>query len=180
MAKYVLAKGEKADKNTVRVQDYVIARLYMVKEEKGYIDNTNTDNQMDFIGYETRNLDQIGDIIVKNSLAIKGHIPTKAEEFLTGTKFELLSFQQNVIKTRLVSRVSARELDTFVYLFLDHHPTVEQLWKYIQEHENVEEYREQLEELKKQGLANHQQAKINEKLKAEEEERERLSIRRIS
>lgn len=179
MAKYVLAKGEKVDKNTVRVEDYIKAEIRMVSEEKGYITNKYVGDHYDFLFHENSHSKKVGDIIIKNNLALKRSLPVPVEEFLTGTRFEKVTFLKSITGRRVIGRSSAKELDTFVYLFLDFYPTVEELWTYIQEHENVEEYKEQLEELKAQGSLRHLIAKKVQEEEQERAEQERLTIRRI-
>ena len=182
MAKYILEKGAKPDKNTVRVEDYLIGTLYTTTEEQGYIEKKYFETEWDFVGNIKRpeKITKEGEIMIKNTPALKTKLLSpKATEFLTGVQLDLLSYRPDPLGKVILTRSSSKELDTFVYMFRGDHPTVEQLWEYIQTHENIEEYKKQLEELKAQGSLRHLlKQKIEEELQ-ERAEQERLSIRRI-
>jgi hypothetical protein len=182
MAEYILEKGAKPNKDTIRVQDYLVGTLYTTTEEQGYIEKKNFETEWDFVvkvkGPEK--IQEIGTIMIKNTPTLKTRLlSSKATEFLTGVQLDLLSYRLDPTNRFILTRTSNKELDTFVYIFKGNHPTVEQLWEYIQAHKNTEEYKKQLEDLKAQGSLRHLiKQKIEEELE-DREEQERLSIRRI-
>ena len=179
MAEYILEKGAKPSKDTVRVQDYLVGTLYTTTEEQGYIERKKVKTNYDYIGNYYNGIESKGTIIIKNTLPVKLNIPTKATEFLTGVQLDLLSYRPDPTGHVILTRTSSKELDTFVYMFRGDHPTVEQLWEYIQVHKDTVEYKKQLEELKAQGSLRHL---LKQKIEEELEDRaaqERLSIRRI-
>ena len=118
--------------------------------------------------------------MIKNTPALKTRLlPAKATEFLTGVQLELLSYRPDITDYIMLTRSSSKELDTFVYMFRGDHPTVEQLWEYIQAHKDTEEYKKQLEELKAQGSLRHLIKRKVEEEQKDRAEQEKLSIRRI-
>ncbi len=179
MANYILEKGVKPSKDTVRVQDYIMAELFVPTPEQGYLERKKVKTDYDYIKNYYSGIESKGTIIIKNTLPVKLNIPTKATEFLTGVQFDLLSYQADLTNHKMITRTSIKEFDTYVYFFHGYYPTVEQLWNYIQTHENIEEFKKQLEDLKAQGTLRHLfKHKTNKELE-EKAEQERLSIRRI-
>lgn len=182
MANYVLEKGLKPDKNTVRVEDYLKGTLYIATEEQGFIEKKDYKTDWDFVGKikGPGRIEEVGEIMIKNTPAIKSRLlSSKATEFLTGVQLDLLSHRAEPTGHMYLTRTSSNELDTFVYIFKGYHPTVEELWEYIQMHKDVEEFKKQLEDLKAQGTLRHLfKHKTNKELE-EKAEQERLSIRRI-
>ena len=179
MANYILEKGVKPSKDTVRVQDYIMAELFVPTPEQGYLERKKVKTDFDYIRQYYSGIESKGTIIIKNTLPVKLNIPTKATEFLTGVQFDLLSYQADLTNHKMITRTSSKEFDTYVYFFRGYYPTVEQLWNYIQTHENIEEYKKQLEELKAEGIMRHLAKRQAEQEAKVLEAQERLSIRRI-
>ena len=93
-------------------------------------------------------------IINKPNTIIK---PKQVTEYLTGETFDY------VLKDECKIITNQKELDTFVIntkkLVKYSIPTIEELWQYIQKHNNISEYKEYLQSLKEYSKAIHKKKK---------------------
>lgn len=164
MLKYKLTKGEAEDKNTLNLDKYFVGELYTVKPEVGYFKKSDMRIALgDYIPW-----DKIEEEPGKGKKIIFSHyygdrIPTSGNEFLTNEGFSILFMRHNkILFNKVVSDFD--EIDVFIYVNGKfRHPTTEEMWAYIIEHENIEEFKEELKEINRMSHIYHEDKKDLEK-----------------
>ena len=167
MLKYKLTNGEEEDKNTLNLDKYFVGELYTVKQEVGYFKKSDMRIALgDYIPW-----DKIEEEPGKGKKIIFSHyygdrIPTSGYEFLTNEGFSILFMRPNkILFNKVVSDLD--EIDVFIYVNGKlRNPTTEEMWNYILEHENIEEYKEELKEINRMSNIYHEDKKDLERIEA--------------
>ena len=165
MTKYSLEKSDKKDFKSLNLNKLLVVKLYGVLQDPGYITITDLDERYgkhekieDVYFPVVKGLDTI---IVKRPLLLIDvwYRPKYVREFLTGVKipFSHVVYVRDFEITRDYGIMSEhKELDLFAHADIDKKsPTLEETWDYIESHENIPEYKEYLENLKKKFKEAH-------------------------
>lgn len=152
-------------KNKLNIYNLYYIDLYTVKSKEGYITLQRLDNMIRRDGdwkekkicYSYRFSPDMSvlnrrKIIVEKPKFTLLRNPKQLTEFLTGEQFDCVKMGN------LGMESSHEELDTFAFLNYGYNltsPTSEELYKYMEEHIDKEEYRKELINLKTKSKADH-------------------------
>lgn len=144
------------------LDNFLLCNLYQVKEDIGYID-CNEIYHKDSIASRLRDdasFNKIGSVIVKKSEVFKYNL----KEIVTGTPIDTLyeKYESNIWYDWYNYRVNGKksEYDTFILVPITKHDIkIEELERYLEEHKDVEKYRNELKELLNNGSNNHSNKK---------------------
>lgn len=180
MLEYKLTKGEGTDSDTVKLNEYLIGELYTVKPEVGYF--VKNDMRIGFNDYiPWSKIEQKPGkgkkIIVKCSYRPNGELSLGAIEFLTNRLLDVIYIAPHKLIFNRANACSYKTYNAFVYLREGlKNPTTEEMWNYILEHENVEQYYEELN-----AIISNSEMYCNKKLELEniENNKNKLLIKKI-
>ncbi len=151
-------------KNNIDVSKLIKLSLFSIKNpELGYVLPKNLLKTHDYWGcFCPSSTDFIQErvIVTKPNPLIR---PKQVTEYLTGESFDYVTHRFNHISS------SHKELDTFVIGGMTsfyEEVTIEELWRYIERHGNVEKYKKYLQELKENSKNLHIQKKEFEEYNA--------------
>lgn len=151
-------------KNNIDVSKLIKLELFSIKNsELGYVLPKNLLKTRDYWGcFCPSSTDFIEErvIVTKPNPLIR---PKQVTEYLTGESFDYVTHRFNHISS------SHKELDTFVIGGISschEEVTIEELWRYIERHGNVEKYKKYLQELKENSKNLHIQKKEFEEYNA--------------
>ena len=171
MLEYELTRGEGEDKDTINLKDYVVGELYTVKPEVGYFKKRDMRIGLnDYVPWDKIEQEpgKGKKIIISRRYYPEGSIfvSTCGFEFLTNTIIHVLYIGPRKLFFKRVNGDDFEELDSFIYLHEDlKSPTIDEMWDYIVEHEDIEKYREELDEILSTSKMYHEE-------KAEQERNE--------
>lgn len=179
MIKYKLTKGEEEDKNTINLNNYCIGELYTVKPEIGYFNKKDMRIGLsDFMPWDKIEQEpgKCKKIIFDYYCDLGSDIPSCGNEFLTKEVFPILFMRSNrIILNKAES--SFDEFDAFIYLKGKlRHPTTDEMWAYIIEHEDTERYKEELNNIKRMSNIYHED---REEFERKEACKDKVLIKRI-
>ena len=159
-------------KNNIDVSKLIKLSLFSIKNPKlGYVLANNVLDMRNSWG-ETytsswgENYTSYNDFIEERVIVTKPNPlirPKQVTEYLTGESFDYVTHRFNHISS------SHKELDTFVIGGISschEEVTIEELWRYIERHGNVEKYKKYLQELKENSKNLHIQKKEFEEYNA--------------
>lgn len=144
------------------LDNLLLCDLYQVKEDIGYIDCYVIKEKYwirsDYLLNE--NFDKVSSVIVKKNKVSKSKSKSKynLKEIITGTPIDTLY----EISAPGISIPDGKksEYDTFILVpTVNHDIKIEELERYLEEHKDVEKYRNELKELLNNGSNNHSNKK---------------------
>ena len=142
------------------LDNFLLCNLYQVKEDIGYIDCYVIKGKYwirsDYLLNE--NFDKVSSVIVKKNKVSKSKSKYNLKEIITGTPIDTLY----EISAPGISIPDGKksEYDTFILVStVNHDIKIEELERYLEEHKDVEKYRNELKELLNNGSNNHSNKK---------------------
>lgn len=179
MLEYKLTKGEVTDSDTVKLNEYLIGELYTVKPEVGYFNKKDLRIGLsDFMPWDKIEQEpgKGKKIIFDYYCDLGSDIPSCGNEFLTKEVFPILFMRSNKIILNKAES-SFDEFDAFIYLNGKlRHPTTDEMWAYIIEHEDTEKYKEELNNIKRMSKIYHED---REEFEGKEASKDKVLIKRI-
>ena len=155
MKNFVLTKGEKEDSKTVNLKKLIVANLCIIDDEHSFINEVKLYSMICKYGYVPNDYGSIR--IKKEPIIIKkptfSEHPKYVREFITGVKIpyaKIVYIGSGGIPTIFDSDsqytidTKNKEFDIFVCNEHNLSPSVEELWKYIEKHEDAKEYADSL------------------------------------
>lgn len=145
------------------LQKLLILRLYQVDEKSGYLCKSDIDEKFPSSVFSNDCTEM--EIIVKFKPFMA--LTCKATEVLTGETFDLVSFLRKPgTWSEYYKYLKKSEYDTFAFLVSYYRtPNMRELENYVNEHQDIEAYKEYLKALKVNGEQMHKQALIREREK---------------
>lgn len=174
MDKFELVNGEIVEKEVIDLNNLLVVKIFSVIDEKGYLTKRELYNifkkygLLDYDRYSCYfKIDKIKKIIIKkpNNYGT----PRYVREFLTDVKFPYVGIDEDLYRSPLGEdnyyiKTKHKELNTFVFskYYNNTHPSIEELWKYIEEHKDIDVYRTQLESIDSRGRIIYNEKKKEE------------------
>ena len=191
MTKFKLTKKSKNER-PVDLDKLLVAKLFIADKEPYYISHQSDylggcrvdeeGNVCDFWNEKSKSAIKPQTIIIKKPKLIINLFctPRYVEEYLTGIKIpftHVVDIRKSVIFQDYGLVSGRKESDMFVCADCERKsPTIEELTAYIAKHKNIDKYALKLLADKKISKAKHKQGKLQEKIEAMEEEKEKTLL----